>query len=76
VAAYGVTSTYSCLFALSPFVFLLIKSIGTIQISLKTKVPIIRNKNPRSSHGRKSSQPSESEIAHIANVLHVSTVDL
>lgn len=49
---------------------------GTITISLKTRVPEIRNRKPRSYHGRNSSQPMAREAAQMRTVLEASIVDL
>ena len=45
-------------------------------ISLKTRVPVIRKRKPRSYHGRKSSQPRRREAAQMRTVLEASIVDL
>jgi len=45
-------------------------------ISLKTRVPVIRKRKPRSYKGRKSSQPMAREAAQMRTVLEASIVDL
>jgi len=49
---------------------------GMIMISLKTRVPVIRKRKPRSYHGRKYSQPMIREKAQMRTVLEASIVDL
>jgi len=45
-------------------------------ISLKTRVPVIRKRKPRSYQPRNSSQPMAREKAQMRTVLEASIVDL